>query len=109
MSLKTKAHPRHKSFITPQKHHMKSPANKKIASPLPSSDFHSVSSDGLGHGDFHSGSSVSLFPDFIQDYGIDDPKSFILWNGTKAHPFTTFVDSSCPEKNGGMYGCDITM
>eukprot|EP00957_Ditylum_brightwellii_P028148 2125326-Ditylum_brightwellii.AAC.1 len=30
VNLKTKAHPRRKSFSTPKKHHMKSPAYKKV-------------------------------------------------------------------------------
>eukprot|EP00957_Ditylum_brightwellii_P028417 2145728-Ditylum_brightwellii.AAC.1 len=68
-----------------------------------------MSSNDLGHGHFHSGSSINICHDVLQDYGIDDPECFILQNGTKANPFVTFVDSTYPERNGEMCGCDITL
>eukprot|EP00957_Ditylum_brightwellii_P171357 13044466-Ditylum_brightwellii.AAC.1 len=29
-------------------------------------------------------------------------------NGTKENPYVAVVDAICPERNGEMYGCDIT-
>eukprot|EP00957_Ditylum_brightwellii_P190605 14509803-Ditylum_brightwellii.AAC.1 len=45
---------------------------------------------------------------FYKEYGIVNPEAFILQNGTKTNLFVTFVNTQHPERNGGMYECNIT-
>eukprot|EP00957_Ditylum_brightwellii_P023838 1798521-Ditylum_brightwellii.AAC.1 len=100
MSFKAKGTTRH----TPQKHCLKSPPYKKMFAPpvptlysssQPNSDFQSIGSNGGTH-------------DFLQEYVIINSESFVLQIGTKENPYVTLVDAIHPERNGGMYGYDIT-
>eukprot|EP00957_Ditylum_brightwellii_P107074 8169744-Ditylum_brightwellii.AAC.1 len=100
MSFKAKDTPR----CTPKIHYLKSPPYKKMfASPIPrlnsssqyNSDFQSIGSNGGTH-------------DFLQEYGIVNLEYFVLQNGTKENLHVTLVNAIYPERNGGMYGCDIT-
>eukprot|EP00957_Ditylum_brightwellii_P028547 2156680-Ditylum_brightwellii.AAC.1 len=54
------------------------------------SDFQSIESNGGTH-------------DFLQEYGIVNPESFVLQNGTKENPYVTLVDAIHPDRNGGMH------
>eukprot|EP00957_Ditylum_brightwellii_P036852 2790542-Ditylum_brightwellii.AAC.1 len=88
-----------KHHATPKKNFYKSPPYKKMFEsppPVPISDFSSVAS------------SISRC-DILQDYGVSNPESFILQDGTKSNPIVTFVNSVFPERNGGMCGCGITL
>ena len=99
VSLKTKPSPRRTfTHFSPTK----TPVKTRQIPPTPPRSF--TSSVGYPSTQVSS----SYFNDFTTSYGIIDHEALILQDGTKENPYITFVDSRFPERNGGMFGYEVT-
>lgn len=92
LSLKKKASPRRPfSHYTPTK----TPIKKKFVLPTPP---RSISTSV----DYSSKQPI------VTKYGIVENDFFFVQDGTKIYPYITLVDTKFPERNGGMFGFDIS-
>eukprot|EP00957_Ditylum_brightwellii_P148259 11287992-Ditylum_brightwellii.AAC.1 len=105
LSLEPKPPPRPANYGTPKKLKLKSPSLKKrTTSPM---TMHC--STPKSPSDLYSVSISAVHRDILQEYDMIDPESYVLQNRTKSNPFVTFVDCHHPERNGEMYGVDVTL
>ena len=92
LSLKKKASPmRSFSHYTPTK----TPIKKKIGIPTPPRSISSMV-------DYSSKQPIST------KYGFVDHDFLFIQDGTKSYPYITLVNTKFPERNGGMFGFDIS-
>ena len=96
--------PSHFIFQTPPRIKYSSSKTKKNRKKIITSPPGSVLSY---FGDINSVTSASN-QQFLEEYGIADIDPYIIQNGSRSHPFITFVNKKSSEKNGGMHGHDIT-
>lgn len=100
VSLKTKPSPRRTfTHFSPTK----IPVKTRQIPPTPP---RSCTTSSVGYPSTQA-SSIYL-NDFTAYYGIVDHEALILQDGTKENPYITFVDSRFPERNGGMFGYEVT-
>ena len=100
ITLKTKASPmRGFQRYTPNR----TPINKKILVPETPPRSLSGSVDYLS-----SQGSTSNFEELTAVYGISEHQTLFVQNGTKSNPYITFVDTNFPERNGGMFGFEVS-
>eukprot|EP00957_Ditylum_brightwellii_P160367 12208269-Ditylum_brightwellii.AAC.1 len=60
---------------------------------------HSIS----GSMDYPLSQTSINYKNIFEIYGIVDPQPLVFQDRTKHNPYHTFVDTGCPERNGGMF------
>eukprot|EP00957_Ditylum_brightwellii_P118036 9002145-Ditylum_brightwellii.AAC.1 len=73
-----------------------SPVSLLHSTPVPT--LHSTSQS---NNDFQSMGNNCGTHDFLQEYGIIDPESFVLQNGTQENSYVTLINAIHPERNRG--------
>eukprot|EP00957_Ditylum_brightwellii_P148528 11309589-Ditylum_brightwellii.AAC.1 len=87
---------------TPTKTPTRTPIKKKYS--IPPTPPCSIS----GLVDYPPSRTSINYKGIFEMYGIVDHEPLVFQDGAKSNPYLTYVDTGYPERNGGMFGLEIS-